>query len=325
MGIVLCAVGALLLGSCLSASRFELHGDFDLQGHRGARGLVPENTLPAFERALDLEVTTLELDLHFSADDALIVWHDPVVSPDKCRLAPQREGPHPPDPATAPAAALAVRRLTREQLAAYRCDRNPAPERFPLQRATPGALAGDDYRIVELSEVFDFVERYSASTAKTRSQRSSARRVRFNIETKREALQPEHIGDGFDGVRAGPFEREFERLVRARGLEARVTLQSFDHRSLWSLRALGSPIELVALTESSTDLEALSARGASTWSPWHENLSAESLARAHALGLRVVPWTVNDALRMRELQLMGVDGIITDRPDLWRWREPEAR
>jgi glycerophosphoryl diester phosphodiesterase len=312
-----CAAALALAIGCLDPSLTEAPANFDLQGHRGARGLAPENTLPSFERALDLEVTTLELDLHFSADDALIVWHDPVISPSKCGLARGGDGSRP-DPDRAPPAALAVRRLSRAQLAGYRCDRNPEPDRFAEQRSTPTLLAGDDYRIVELFELFDFVERYAASAAKTHEQRRAAARVRFNIETKREAEHPGHIGDGFDGQSAGPLEREFERLVRARGLETRVTLQSFDHRSLWSLRALGSPIELVALTESTADLDALKRRGAAAWSPWHEEVDAESLARAHALGLRVVPWTVNDAERMRELRALGVDGIITDRPDLAR-------
>ena len=304
--------------ACSTASLRTGEAAFDLQGHRGARGLAPENTLPSFERALDLEVTTLELDLHWSADEQLIVWHDPIVEPAKCVLDRSRGTPFPPDPERASPEALALRRLTREQLARYRCDRNPAPELFALQSDEPGALAGDDFRIITLPELFDFVERYAASDVKSRAQRRAARRVRFNVETKRDRDQPWTIGDQFDGENAGPFERSFEKLVRERRLEGRVSLQSFDHRSLWALRALGSPIELVALTHDEPDFEDLAARGASTWSPWHELVTAESLARARAAKLAVVPWTVNDATRMRELLRLGVDGLITDRPDLLR-------
>jgi glycerophosphoryl diester phosphodiesterase len=312
---------AALLAGCGYVRPFLPFGDppsLDLQGHRGARGLVPENTLPSFERALDLEVTTLELDLHWSADDRLIVWHDPVISADKCRLGSARDGARPPDPKRARPEELAVRQLSRAQLRGYRCDLNPDPKRFPDQRAGPTALARDDYRIIELSELFEFVERYATSLAKSPSQRSAAREVRFNIETKREEASPENIGDGFDGLRAGPFERELLRVVRAHGLESRVTLQSFDHRSLWSLQALDARTGLAALTEGPSDLEALAAKGASVWSPWHEEVDARSLAQAHALGLEVIPWTVNDPARMHELARLGVDGIITDRPDLLR-------
>jgi len=308
---------ALIAGfaSCSAAPPLRLQ-EFDLQGHRGARGLVPENTLPGFERALDLEVTTLELDLHWSADDALVVWHDPLVGADKCRVDPTSAAPLPPDPESARPERLVVRQLTREQLAGYRCDRNPDPERFPDQRAQVGVVAGDDYSIASLSQVFDLVERYAKSPHKSAAQRAAAARVRFNIETKRDADHPGNIGDDFDGENAGRFERELERLVRERGLEDRVTLQSFDHRSLWAMRALGSPIALAALTESEFDLPELAARGARTWSPWHESVTDDTLEQAHSLGMLVVPWTVNEAARMRELIALGVDGIISDRPDV---------
>ena len=311
-------VASWAIAGCVSSGA-ESAPSFDLQGHRGARGLAPENTLPGFERALDLEVDTLELDLHFSADAKLVVWHDPEIRREKCRLDPSRSEPPAPDPdADGPAGALRVRRLTRAQLARYRCDRNPAPDRFPLQSSSATALAGADYHIVELETLFDFVERYAHSESKSGAQRRAASRVHYSIETKRDPEDPTSIGDGFDGEAPGPFERALEGLVRSRGLAERVTVQSFDHRSLWAMRQLDPNIALAALTEGAVDLESLRSRGASVWSPWHEQVNPEKLALAHRLGLRVVPWTVNDAARIQILRELGVDGVITDRPDLLR-------
>ncbi|QDG52393.1 glycerophosphodiester phosphodiesterase [Persicimonas caeni] len=289
----------------------------DIQGHRGARGLKPENTLPAFEAALDLQVDTLEFDLHLSKDDRLVVWHDPFVSAKKCVVPDGVDDL--PDPAALRAkdARLRVRNLTADQLARYRCTQNPDPKRFPAQDASPTALAGDDYGIVTLERVFAFVERYAQSPQKTDGQRDNARRVRFNIETKRKPRQPANIGDGFDGERPGTFERAFVEAVEARGLQDRVTLQSFDHRSLWAARTIAPWLELAALEKKRRGpLAALADKGAAVWSPRHTLVTAKSVAEAHAAGLRVKPWTVNDAERMQALVDLGVDGIITDRPDL---------
>ena len=114
-----------------------------LQGHRGARGLKPESTLPSFESALDELVTTLELDLHLTADGRLVVWHDPFVDPAKCGLRPGAPAgaANPDDPAT-PSEDLQISRMTLDELAAYRCDRNPDPSAFPAQDTEATTLAG---------------------------------------------------------------------------------------------------------------------------------------------------------------------------------------
>lgn len=290
---------------------------FDVQGHRGARGLRPENTLPAFEIALDLGVNTLELDLHLSADSRIIVWHDPVIGPDKCRLADDAPLtiPDPDDPRTHGDRAIAA--LTVDQLAWYRCDRNPDTDEFPEQSSDPTDLAGGDFRIVTLFELFEFVSAYSEAPGKTESQRAAALTVRFNVETKRRLDDPSTIGDDFNGVDAGPFELALLDLISQFSLEDRVVVQSFDHRSLWAVHAESPDLALAALTpDQFTDLEELVANGASIWSPRHTSLQHEDIAEAHQLGLQVIPWTVNDSAVVAELISMGVDGIITDRPDL---------
>ncbi len=295
---------------------------FDVQGHRGARGLRPEETLPAFEIALDLGVTTLELDLHFSADDQLVIWHDPTIDPAKCRVEVNMTSsllvPDPDDSRT-PATFLALRNLTAVQLAAYICDRNPDAARFPAQVADPTALAGDNFGIVTLARLFDFVDAYAADPSKSAAQRDNARQVRFNIETKRREDQPQNIGDGFDGVNPGPFELAILALVQERGLADRVTIQSFDLRSLWAVHRVAPEMTLVALTSSaprSGDLQRWAEAGASVFSPNATILTPALVTQAHDLGLLVIPWTVNEPDAMRALIDMGVDGLISDRPDL---------
>ena len=289
---------------------------FDVQGHRGARGLRPENTLPAFEAALDAGVTTLELDLHFSADDQVVVWHDPVVDPAKCRLSLDAD-PDVPDPDEAPEQALAIRNLTVAQLSQFSCDRNPDPGRFPDQVSAPTDIARADFRIVRLSDVFAFVEAYASSDLKTEEQRAGAADVEFNVETKRLRGEPRTIDDGFDGYNPGSFELALLATIGEAGLEGRVIIQSFDHRSLRAIRLADAEIRLAALTsDPPRDLAQYADWGAQIWSPRASTLDDRLLAQAHAAGLLVIPWTVNDPDEMNDLIELGVDGLITDRPDI---------
>ncbi len=291
-------------------------GAFDLQGHRGARGLKPENTLPAFETALDLGVTTLEMDLHFTADGAVVVWHDPVIDSAKCGIDPT-SSISAPDPDTADVGNLAIARLTLRQLGAYRCDRNPDPGRFPEQSAAPTPVAGNQYGIATLAEVFEFVDRYVTTAGKTEAQRQNAGGVRFNIETKRVPGDPATINDGFDGENSGPFELAILAVLDEHGLTDRVTIQSFDHRSLQAIRTLHQTVGLAALTRSSEDFPVeIAGWGATVWSPDYRAVTAIRVAAAHEEGMLVVPWTVNDLSGMQTLIDLGVDGLITDRPDL---------
>ena len=307
----LCVALALVLGACGttvdSGAPADDSGDlpdgFDVQGHRGARGLRPENTLPAFEAALDLGVTTLELDLHFSADDQVVVWHDPVVDETKCGAGAQ--------------GTVAVRSLTAQELAGFVCDQNPDPERFPDQVAEPGALAGADYGIITLGQLFEFVERYAASPDKTDAQRAAASDVMFNIETKRVRAEPANIDDGFDGTNPGEFELAVLAAIADAGFGDRVVIQSFDHRSLRAIATVNADIRLAPLTGDRVANPGLYAEwGADIWSPRASTLDAAGIEAAHAAGLLVVPWTVNDMEDVRALIELGVDGVITDRPDL---------
>ncbi len=316
-GIRLPAADAFLPIIIGEESMLALPPGFDVQGHRGARGLKPENTLPAFEQALDLGVSTLELDLHFTADQVVVVWHDDTVSPDKCHLPDPGANPPPnPDDPTVPPAALRIAMLTAAQLAQYQCGRNPDSVRFPFQNAGPTVLAGSDYGIPTLDALFDFAERYSESPRKADELRQNAATVQFNIETKRKANDPGAIGDDFDGVNPGAFEIAIVDLIEQRALTERVILQSFDHRSLWATHTLNPEIRLAALTFRGQDLAEYAAQGAVIWSPNYEDVTPARLDQARTLGLKVIPWTVNETDTMKKLIEAGVDGIITDRPDL---------
>lgn len=311
-----CLLSALLLlfGACSAPasppavySPSPLPASFDVQGHRGARGLKPENTLPAFETALDLMVTTLELDLHFSADRVVVIWHDDELAPAKC----QHSGPDAAPPSRR------ISDLTFAQLRHFRCALNPDPRQFPDQNDAPTLLAGDDYRPISLVQLFDFVETYAAAPQKSAAQRAHARSVHFNIETKRHPDDPAAIGDGWDGQTPGPFEREIVALIESRNLVARVIVQSFVHESLWAVRALNPDLRLAALSSRGRPAPAAYAQaGAAIWSPRWQDITPALLQEAHDAALRVIPWTVNEPEAMRQLIALGVDGIISDRPDL---------
>ncbi|MCP4423491.1 MAG: hypothetical protein GY803_03265, partial [Chloroflexi bacterium] len=260
-----------------------LPAGFDAQGHRGARGLKPENSLPAFETALDLGVTTLELDLHYTSDGVVVIWHDDEIEKDKCGLADSVDIDVPdPDGLVKWGEGLFISQLTHEQVQAFRCDRNPDSGKYPDQNNGPTLLAGDDYGLASLEELFAFVDEYAQSEQKSAAQRDNAAQVMFNIETKRKPDKPKGIDDGFDGQNPGPFELEILRLVEQFGLEDRVIIQSFDHRSLWAVRSVNDTIRLAALTSGgNTDLVGFAEKGASIWSPKASTLTPELVSKAH--------------------------------------------
>ena len=287
----------------------------DIQGHRGARGLAPENTLAAFARALSVGVTTLELDCAITRDGVVVVSHDPALNPDLTRTPDGQWLSRPGPP---------IHELTYEQLTRYDVGRvNPASayaRRWPQQQAADGA------RIPRLRDVFALTRRAGNDS------------VRFNIETKVSPLAP--------GETAPP--EEFARLlaaeVRGAGMAARTTIQSFDWRTLQWVQANAPEITTVYLTAVSDFMDNIgeaarssawtagrhihehggsvprlvAASGGAVWSPFHGNLTLETLREAHALKLKVVAWTVNDPADMRRLIEWNVDGIISDRPDVLR-------
>ncbi|HSH08636.1 MAG TPA: glycerophosphodiester phosphodiesterase [Burkholderiales bacterium] len=285
---------------------------FDLQGHRGARGLAPENTLPAFAQALSIGVSTLELDVGVTRDGVVVVAHDRRLNPELTRDANGKwlEAPGP-----------AIHALTYAELARYDVGRakpgSRTARRYPQQQPADGA------RIPRLAEVFALAARASNAA------------VRFNVETK---LDPERADETLPPE---PFARAVIGEIRKAGVATRSTLQSFDWRTLqvvqreapeiatvylsarqnWldNIRAdatLGSPWTAgIRFAQHGSVPHMVQAAGGRIWSPYHGDLDAAQLAAARALGLRVIVWTVNDPARIAALLDLGVDGIISDYPD----------
>jgi len=285
-------------------------GAFDLQGHRGARGLAPENTLPAFERALEIGVTTLELDVGVTADGAVVVLHDRSLNPALTRDAAGRwlTGPGP-----------AVRSLTLAQLQAYDVGRINPDSSYGRTFATQQGQ--DGVRVPTLAQLFERV------TAR------GAGQVRFNIETKLDPTRPDET------VAPEAMTRALLQVVERHAMTDRVTIQSFDWRSLRLVQQLAPAIPTACLTVQSAGSDnvrdsawtaglqladhgsvpaLVRAAGCRSWSPNAGALTAALVQQAHALGLQVLAWTVNAPADMERLIDWGVDGIITDYPDRLR-------
>jgi len=289
---------AVLLASPAAAQPPE----FDLQAHRGGRGETTEESLRAFAKSLELGVSTLELDIVLSKDSQPLVWHDPTIQPDKCAdTAPASAG----DPAY-PYVGKLVHELTLVQIRTLDCGERLAE--FPDAEVVRGN------KIATLPEVFALAESYRAA-------------VRYNVETKVEADHP--------GASAQPqeFVDVILAAIRAAGKVDRVEIQSFDWRTLPMVHGAEPSIPLVALYNEETwapgspwlngiDAAAVGDPmigallvGAEAVSPRYALVAGKPYVdHAHSLGLKVIPWTVDDVDTMREQIGYGVDGIITDFP-----------
>lgn len=289
---------------------------FDLQGHRGARGLWPENTLRGFERAIDLGVCALEFDCAVTCDGVVVVTHDPELNPDATRDAVGQ---------FVAAPAPAVHSLTFAQLASYDVGRlrpgSAYAAQFPQQAGMDGA------RIPRLCEVLQLI-----------LQRGTGR-VRACVEVKTFPGQP-HLSPA-----PAAFLQAVKSEVERTGTAGIVSILAFDWRVLAAARSLLPAVPRVALSEQQPGEDTVmlgspqpspwlggldpqvyggsvprlaQAAGAHTWGPNYRDLDAHQVAEAHALGLRVVPFTVNERADMERMLAFGVDGMISDRPDILR-------
>ncbi|MEQ9640792.1 MAG: glycerophosphodiester phosphodiesterase [Alphaproteobacteria bacterium] len=294
------------------ATAGSLDTKLDTQGHRGARGLLPENTLPAFKKAIDVGMVTLELDTGVTSDGIVVVSHDRRLTPEITR-GPDGEWLADPTPA--------IHDLTYAELQTYDIGRIKPGSRYARNFADQQPIDGT--RFPKLSEVLALGK-------------AAGRPVRYNIETKISPLQPaETLGpeDFADAVLA---------VLREAGALSHATIQSFDFRTLQHVRQVEPEVTTVYLTAqqgwldnikrgqdgpspwtAGFDLDdhdgsvprLIQAMGGDVWSPYFREVTAENIAEAHALGLKVVVWTVNDPDDMRRLIELGVDGIISDYPD----------
>jgi glycerophosphoryl diester phosphodiesterase len=291
----------LLLSGCATT--------IDLQGHRGARGLHPENTLEGFVAALAIGVTTLELDVGVTADDVVVVHHNEQLNGDIARASGAWIETRP-----------ALRELTFAQLQAYEVGRlkpgSDYAKRFTSQRGADGI------RIPRLVDVFAMAE-------------SKSDTIRYNVETKLSPLEADKT------LRPAAFADALIATLRAARVTERTTIQSFDWRTLKHVQAVAPDIATACLTAELDDFDTLArgedgpspwtagldvdnyasvaqmvaAAGCDVWSPSHRNINSSLLGQAHALGISVSVWTVNEPSDIEAMLELGVDAIISDYPD----------
>ncbi len=284
---------------------------FDLQGHRGARGLAPENTLPSFQKALDLGVDTLECDMAITRDGVVVVHHDLHLNPDITRGPDgqwlEKRGP-------------AISELTFAELQRYDVGRiKPGTE---YAKSFPDQQPVDGTRIPRLADLFELV-RKSGNT-----------RVGFDCETKISPLEPAAT------LPPEAFAQRVVQEIRQAGMQTRTMIQSFDWRTLQVVQKIAPEIRTLYLSSPRTLAraadggpspwlagfdadrfggsvpQAVHAAGGRLWAPNQTYLTPVLRAQALTLGVGVIPWTVNEPAMINKLLDMDVDGIISDRPDL---------
>jgi glycerophosphoryl diester phosphodiesterase len=251
----------------------------DVQGHRGARGHLPENTLPSFRLALEMGVDAFELDTGITRDGVVVVHHDRRLNPDVARKSGKWIAPP----------GLLIHELSYEELQEFDVGRiRPSSEyaqRFPHQKPLDGT------RIPRLAEVLELD-------------------TRFNIETKlapdapRETLAPE------------PFARALIAEIRKAGAAGRTAVLSFDFRTLKVVEREAPELPTVYLTSGRSSVPALvHEAGARRWSADFRDLDAAKVGAARKLGLKIITWTVNEPADIARAITLGVDGIVSDYPD----------
>lgn len=266
---------------------------FDWQGHRGARGLLPENTVPAFLKALEYpRVKTLELDLAVSRDSLLVVSHEPWMSHHICSHPDGRPV------LESEEEELLLYQMPYDSIRQYDCG-SRGNARFPGQQAMAAHKP-------LLSEVVQAVEQYCAEKGRPLP--------RYNIEIK---FEPEYMG-----VKA-PDAETFARLVLEEitrlGIKDRSCVQCFALAPLQHLHRMAPDLFTALLIENPHGVEAnLAALGYTpeAYSPYYKLVTANVADTVHEKGMLLIPWTVNDTAAMKALIALGVDGIITDYPNL---------
>ena len=264
---------------------------FDIEGHRGCRGLMPENTIPAFIKAIEIGVNTLELDVVISHDKQIVVSHEPWMNPAIClnidgtKLNLKKENE------------LNIFQMNYEEIKNYDCG-SKYYERFPTQQKLKL------YKPL-LSAVFDTVKMY-CNTHKLPI-------PDFNIEIKSEVQ--------YDSI-CTPFPPEYCDLVlkeiEKQSMQNHCILQSFDMRVMKYLHQTHPEIKLSFLSEELSDfnqIKELLAFVPPIFSPDKDKVSRELILACHNNHIKIIPWTINDESEIKKFIEWGVDGIISDYPD----------
>jgi glycerophosphoryl diester phosphodiesterase len=292
----------------------------DVQGHRGGMALMPENTIAAMINGVKLGVKTLELDVVISGDGKVVVSHDAYMSADFMRK------PDGSDISKEEERGLALYKMTYDSISRYDAGSKPHP-RFPNQAKMK------TYRPL-LTDLIDSVETYVKL--------NKLKPVYYNIETK---ISP--AGDGIYNPTPEVFVKTMMEVINKKSIKNRLTIQSFDIRTLQILHKTEPNVKLSLLAFGKGDVLAkLKTQGLSAedekklkqsplfngkagldedlrklgfqpdiYSPYYVSVDAEMVAKVHALKMKILPWTVDEEKDMAALGQMGVDGIITNSPD----------
>jgi glycerophosphoryl diester phosphodiesterase len=292
---------ALIIFSCSTTKKVNQRinsgalPSFDMEGHRGCRGLMPENTIPAMLKAIDLGVTTLEMDAVVTKDKKIILSHEPffnheiTTKPDGKFVVEQEEK------------ALNIYQMEYSETQKYDVGLKPHP-RFPQQQKIQVTKP-------LLADLIDRVEKYVID--------KKLKQVFYNIETK---SQP--ATDNIYHPAPAEFVELLVAVIKSKGIEDRVIIQSFDFRTLQYLHQRYPFIKTAMLIEDFDKRgldEQLKALGfvPTIYSPDYSLVNAELLKKCHQQKIKIIPWTVDDKPTIDRLKSIGVDGIITDYPNLF--------
>ena len=283
---ILVLLGSILLMNCTRPVR-----TLNFQGHRGARGLFPENSLLGFEKALEIpEVSTLELDLCVTADDQLIVSHEPWLNEQICTINDSLSG----------GIAYNLYKMTYDSIQQFDCGSKEHPD-FPEQQF---AFANKPL----LKELFPMIDE------------KGLRWPNFNIEIK-----ARRKGDDVYHPRPKKFAalvvealNELNQAYPEAEVLNKVSVQSFDLRVLREVRKTALPVKLSLITEKAANpAKEMDALGfpVDIYSPSYELVTPQLISWCHFRQIAVIPWTINDLEEMQNLVDMGVDGVISDYPN----------
>jgi glycerophosphoryl diester phosphodiesterase len=265
---------------------------FDLQGHRGGRGLMPENTIPAMRRALALGVSTLEMDAAISQDKQVLLSHDPYMN---AEFVYRPDG----QPLTKEAGkTLLLYSLPYAEIRRYDVGSHGNPKFVQQQKLRT-------YKPL-LAEVIDSAEAYAKRTHRPAPF--------YNIETKTTPA-----GDGVNHPAPDEFVRLLLTVIAQKGVQNRVIVQSFDPRTLEVVHRTQPQLRTALLVDNPDGLDKNLARLSfvpSIYSPQYKLVTKDLTQACHQRQMQVIPWTVNTAAEISQLLTLGVDGLITDYPDL---------
>lgn len=277
----------LLMISLLFCMACNTKNNMDIQGHRGCRGLLPENSIPAFQKAIDLGVKTLELDVVVSKDMEIVVSHEPFMNHE---IALDLFGN---EISEADEMSYNLYSMPYDSIKLYDCGSKPHP-RFPYQKKIKVAKP-------LLSEVIDMAESASEQT------------INYNIEIK---SLPEY--DKVYTPEVSEYVRLVIALISTKAIVNRTTLQSFDLRALEAIHHQNSNIKTALLVDENesitSKLKELSFKP-EIISPYFELIDVIQVSDLQKQGFKVIPWTVNAKDDIKLMIGWKVDGVISDYPD----------